>query len=85
MVYPDEREVKYSYDKINRINNTGHSTSLRMTTSVDFVILTLSERADFREEKLGLPVNKEKSEVAVLKDLEFLGFQILRGKIRIST
>ena len=60
----------------------------------DFVILTQSERAAFRvmeritnflEDKLGLPVNKEKSEVALLKDVEFLGFQILRGKIRIST
>lgn len=60
----------------------------------DFVILTKSERAacrvmesitNFLEEKLGLPVNKEKSEVSLLKDVEFLGFQILRGKIRIST
>lgn len=60
----------------------------------DFIILTKSQRAAYRvmesitnfvEEKLGLPVNKEKSEVALLKDVEFLGFQILRGKIRIST
>ena len=60
----------------------------------DFVILTQSERAasrvmesitNFLEEKLGLPVNKEKSEIVLLKDVEFLGFQILRGKIRIST
>ena len=60
----------------------------------DFIILTQSKRAAYRvvesitnfvEEKLGLPVNKEKSEVALLKDVVFLGFQILRGKIRIST
>ncbi len=60
----------------------------------DFVILTKSERAamrvmesitNFLEDQLGLPVNKEKSEVALLKDVEYLGFQILRGKIRVST
>ena len=60
----------------------------------DFLILTQSERSahrvmasitNFLEEKLGLPVNKEKSEVALLKDVVFLGFQILRGKIRVSS
>jgi group II intron reverse transcriptase/maturase len=59
----------------------------------DFVILVKSERAAKRvmegivrylEGELNLPVNKEKSEVAKIKDVTFLGFQILRGKIRIS-
>ncbi len=60
----------------------------------DSVILLKSERAArrvieeitlFLEEELGLPVNKEKSQVALVKDVEFLGFQILIGKIRVST
>ena len=60
----------------------------------DFVILLRSERAarrvmdsvtDFLEQTLGLPVNGEKSQVAPVKDVEFLGFQILGGKIRIGT
>jgi len=59
----------------------------------DFLILLKSERAAKRvmdgivkylEEELNLPVNKEKSEVAQIKDIPFLGFQILRGKIRVS-
>ena len=59
----------------------------------DFVILLKSERAANRvmegivrylEGELNLPVNKEKSEVARIKDVPFLGFQILRGKIRVS-
>jgi group II intron reverse transcriptase/maturase len=59
----------------------------------DFVILLKSERAARRvmegimrylENNLGLPVNKEKSQVAQLKDVTFLGYQILRGKIRVS-
>jgi RNA-directed DNA polymerase len=59
----------------------------------DFLILLKSERAAQRvmegivrylEEDLSLPVNREKSEVARLKDVPFLGFQILRGKIRVS-
>lgn len=33
---------------------------------------------------LGLPVNKEKSKVAPIKEVEFFGFQILRGKLRVS-
>ena len=59
----------------------------------DFLILLKSERAAKRvmdgivkylEEELNLPVNKEKSEVAQIKDVPFLGFQTLRGKIRVS-
>ena len=59
----------------------------------DFLILLKSERAAKRvmdgivkylEEELNLPVNKEKSGVSEIKDVPFLGFQILRGKIRVS-
>lgn len=59
----------------------------------DFVVLVKSERAAKRvmagivkylEEGLNLPVNKDKSKVALIKDVTFLGFKILRGKIRIS-
>ena len=59
----------------------------------DFLILVKSERAAKRvmdgivkylEKELDLPVNKEKSEVSQIKDIPFLGFQILRGKIRVS-
>jgi RNA-directed DNA polymerase len=59
----------------------------------DFLILLKSERAARRvmdgivkylEEELNLPVNKEKSGVSEIKDVPFLGFQILRGKIRVS-
>jgi RNA-directed DNA polymerase len=59
----------------------------------DFLILLKSERAARRvmdgivkylEEKLNLPVNKEKSGVSEIKSIPFLGFQILRGKIRVS-
>jgi len=59
----------------------------------DFLILLKSERASKRvmegivrylEEELSLPVNKDKSEVAPIKAVPFLGFQILRGKIRVS-
>lgn len=59
----------------------------------DFLILVKSERAAKRvmvgivgylEGELNLPVNKEKSQVAKVKDVPFLGFQILRGKIRVS-
>ena len=38
----------------------------------------------YLEGGLGLPVNKEKSQVAPIKDVGFLGFQILRGKLRVS-
>jgi len=60
----------------------------------DFVIVVRSERAAQRvmkgtirylEEELGLTVNQEKSRVIPIKDLTFLGFQLLRGKIRVST
>lgn len=59
----------------------------------DFLIQVRSERAAQRvmdgivrylEEELNLPVNREKSEVAPIKAVAFLGFQILRGKIRVS-
>ena len=59
----------------------------------DFLILLKSERAARRvmdgivkylEEELTLPVNKEKSGVSEIKSIPFLGFQILRGKIRVS-
>ena len=59
----------------------------------DFIILVKSERAGTRvmesitqylEGGLGLPVNKEKSKVAPIKDVGFLGFQILRRKLRVS-
>jgi len=59
----------------------------------DFVILLKSERAARRvmegitchlENNLNLPVNKEKSQVALVKNVTFLGFQILREKIRVS-
>ena len=59
----------------------------------DFIILVKSERAGTRvmesitrylEGGLGLPVNREKSKVAPIKDVGFLGFQILRGKLRVG-
>jgi group II intron reverse transcriptase/maturase len=59
----------------------------------DFLILLKSERSAKRvmegiaghlENELNLPVNREKSQVALVKDVPFLGFQILRGKIRVS-
>jgi RNA-directed DNA polymerase len=59
----------------------------------DAVILVRSERAARRvlegiiryvEEDLGLPVNREKSRIAKVKDVPFVGFQILRDKIRVS-
>lgn len=59
----------------------------------DFLIFTKSERAAKRtlessirylEEGLNLPVNREKSQAAPVKNVEFLGFNILRGKLRIS-
>ncbi len=59
----------------------------------DFVILTRSERAvkrvmegvkTYLKDNLGLPVNEEKSSVTPVKDVTYLGFQILTGKIRVS-
>ena len=59
----------------------------------DFLNFVKSERAAKRvmegivkylEEELTLPVNTEKSQVAKVKDVPFLGFQIFRGKIRVS-
>ena len=38
----------------------------------------------YLEEELGLIVNQEKSRVALIRKITFLGFQILRGKIRVS-
>jgi hypothetical protein len=57
------------------------------------VILLKSERAakrvlkgvtSYLKEHLNLPVNEEKSRVTAIKDVAFLGFQILVGKIRVS-
>ncbi len=59
----------------------------------DFVIVVKSERAAQRVmkvttkylcEQLGLTVNQEKSRVAPIKEITFLGYQLLRGKIRVS-
>lgn len=59
----------------------------------DFLVLLKSERAANRvmqgisgylECELNLPVNRQKSRVALVKDVTFLGFQILRGTIRVS-
>ena len=38
----------------------------------------------YLEEILGLPVNREKSEVALMREVTFLGFRIYRLKIRVS-
>jgi len=60
----------------------------------DFVIVVRSERAarrvmkgviEFLDQALGLAVNEEKSRVASIKEITFVGFQILRGKIRVSS
>lgn len=67
---------------------------VRFPSATRLVILVRSERAAHRvmagcirylEEELGLRVNREKSQVAPVKRVEFLGFQILRGKIRVSS
>ena len=59
----------------------------------DFVILLKSRRSAHRvmeritrylEETMGLPVNREKSEVALMREVTFLGFRIYRLKIRVS-
>ncbi|MES9905895.1 MAG: group II intron maturase-specific domain-containing protein [Sedimenticola sp.] len=66
---------------------------IRHKVADDFVIVVRSERAAQRVmkgtiaylvEELGLIVNREKSCVAPVKDITFLGFQILIGKIRDS-
>lgn len=60
----------------------------------DFLIFVKSERAGKRvkegitrylEEELGLAINEEKSKIVISHKAEFLSFQILKGKIRIST
>lgn len=59
----------------------------------DFLVLTKTERAAKRAkdsisrflEGLGLPINHEKSVVAPARAVEFLGYSILIGKIRVST
>ena len=38
----------------------------------------------YLKNELDLPINREKSQVALVKDIPFLGFQILRCKIRVS-
>ena len=38
----------------------------------------------YLEEEPGLMVNQEKCRVAPIKDITFLGFQLLRGKVRVS-
>jgi group II intron reverse transcriptase/maturase len=59
----------------------------------DFVILVRSERSAMRvmisittylEETLKLPVNADKSQVALVKHIEFLGFQVRQGKIGVG-
>jgi retron-type reverse transcriptase len=59
----------------------------------DFIILVKSERSaqrvmqritDYLEKTLGLPVNREKSEVALMREVTFLGFRIFRHKIQVS-
>lgn len=59
----------------------------------DFLVLVKSERAAKRvlegtvkylETELELPVNRDKSKAAAVKDVAFVGFQILRGKIRVG-
>jgi len=59
----------------------------------DFLILLKSESTAQRvtegivrylEENLSLPLNKDKTELARIKGVPFLGFQILQGKIRVN-
>jgi group II intron reverse transcriptase/maturase len=59
----------------------------------DFIILVKSERSaqrvmqritDYLERTLGLPVNREKSEVALMREVTFLGFRIFGHKIQVS-
>jgi hypothetical protein len=71
----------------------GVATSIAVEVD-DFLILLQTERAAQRvmegvticfEQRLGLPVNRGKSHGAPIQDVKFLGFQILRGRIRMST
>jgi hypothetical protein len=61
--------------------------------AVDFLIFLKSERAArylmeritcHLENNLNLPFYKEKSQVALIKDVPFLSLHILLGKIRVS-
>jgi group II intron reverse transcriptase/maturase len=79
---------------LNELNQERERRGLRFCRwADDFVILLKSERAAHRvmagtirylEECLRLPVNKEKSQATGIKEVTFLGFQLLRGKIRVS-
>jgi RNA-directed DNA polymerase len=79
---------------LNELDQELEKRGLRYSRWVDdFVILLKSERAAKRvlkgvttylKEHLGLPVNEEKSGVTIIKDVTFLSFQILAGKIRVS-
>jgi hypothetical protein len=44
----------------------------------------MEEITGYTEDELHPPVNRAKSLVELVKDATFLGFQILRGKIRVS-
>jgi RNA-directed DNA polymerase len=59
----------------------------------DFVILVKSQRAANRvkesvtaylEQELGLPVNQEKSQAMKARNIEFLGYQVLAGKVKVG-
>lgn len=76
---------------LNELEKRGHKYC---RWADDFLVFLKSERAANRvmegvtrylESELELPVNSEKSNVMQTKRATFLGFQILRGKIRIST
>ncbi|MBC8478730.1 group II intron reverse transcriptase/maturase, partial [bacterium] len=79
---------------LNELDHTLEERNLRYCRwADDFVIVVKSQRAAHRvmertiyylEQELGLLVNQEKSQVAPIKDITFLGFQLLRGKIRVS-
>jgi group II intron reverse transcriptase/maturase len=79
---------------LNELDHTLEERNLKYCRwADDFVILVRSERAARRvmvgairylEDELGLIVNQEKSSVAPINKITFLGFQILRGKIRVS-
>jgi group II intron reverse transcriptase/maturase len=79
---------------LNELDQELERRGLRYTRwADDFLILLKSERAAKRvmegtirylEEKLGLPVNKEKSQATKVREVPFLGFEILGGRIRLS-